>query len=329
MTSPFRLGFLTHVHGKAPASELYPAIVDLFVAAEELGFDSGWVSQHHLQTLQGRLPSPLVLLAAVAARTTRIHLGTAIVVLPLEHPVRLAEDASVLDALSGGRLELGIGSGGPSEDQFAAFGRDPGDKRALYAEHDAQLAAVLRGEPIAGGLVLQPPAAGLADRLWDSHASENRVRDAASDGRGILLGFGPAESVQLPLAVAFHDAHRAAGLTGTPRAAAVRAAFPGPSKSEVHDRLAPDTARHLGYHVANGWLGPDASMHELLDAMNVYHGTSSDIVESLRADPVLPYSSDLVLAVQNESTSVDEAIRTLELIATEIAPALGWSRADG
>ncbi|MFZ4894563.1 LLM class flavin-dependent oxidoreductase [Plantibacter sp. Mn2098] len=328
MTNPFRLGFLTHVHGAMPAKELYPAVVDLFVAAEELGFESGWVSQHHLQTQQGRLPSPLVLLAAVAARTKRIHLGTAIVVLPLEHPVRLAEDAAVLDALSDGRLELGIGSGGPSEDQFAAFGRDPADKRALYADHDARLDAALRGETIAGDLVLQPPSPGLADRIWDSHASEDRVRAAAADGRGLLLGFGPAEAIQLPLAQAFHDAHHAAGRTGSPRTAAVRAAFPGASREAVHNRLAPDTGRHLGYHVANRWLEPDASMHELLDAMNVYHGTPADIIDDLRADPVLPYSSDLILAVQNESTPIDEAIRTLELIATEIAPALGWSRSD-
>jgi alkanesulfonate monooxygenase SsuD/methylene tetrahydromethanopterin reductase-like flavin-dependent oxidoreductase (luciferase family) len=113
----FHLGFLTHVHGEGDAGELLNGVVDLFVAAEELGYDSGWVAQHHLQPRYGRLPAPLVLLAGVAARTERIQLGTAVSVLPLEDPLRLAEDAAVLDELSGGR------------------GRDLGPRPGLPAPH--------------------------------------------------------------------------------------------------------------------------------------------------------------------------------------------------
>jgi alkanesulfonate monooxygenase SsuD/methylene tetrahydromethanopterin reductase-like flavin-dependent oxidoreductase (luciferase family) len=88
------------------------------------------VAQHHFDASAGGRrrpsrswpPSPFPLLAAVAERTSRIRLGTAVVTLPLEDPPRVAEDAAVLDALSGGRLELGVGSGaGP--DTFAAFGK--------------------------------------------------------------------------------------------------------------------------------------------------------------------------------------------------------------
>ncbi|MGO8608846.1 LLM class flavin-dependent oxidoreductase, partial [Rhizobium johnstonii] len=93
-----RIGFQTHVHGDAPARELFPGLVDLFVAAEELGFDSGWLAQHHAGSDSGRLPSPLIVLAAAATATSRIRLGTTVIVLPLEDPLRLAEDAAVLDA---------------------------------------------------------------------------------------------------------------------------------------------------------------------------------------------------------------------------------------
>jgi alkanesulfonate monooxygenase SsuD/methylene tetrahydromethanopterin reductase-like flavin-dependent oxidoreductase (luciferase family) len=77
--SQFRLGFLSHLHGSSEPGQLYRDYVELFVAAEELGFDSGWVAQHHFDASAGRLPSPFPFLAAVAERTRRIRLGTAVV----------------------------------------------------------------------------------------------------------------------------------------------------------------------------------------------------------------------------------------------------------
>jgi alkanesulfonate monooxygenase SsuD/methylene tetrahydromethanopterin reductase-like flavin-dependent oxidoreductase (luciferase family) len=119
---PFKLGFLTHVHGPGrPAADVYRDLIETFTAAEALGFDGGWVAQHHLRDDFGRLPSPHVLLAAVAAVTSRIELGTAVTVLPLEDPLRLAEDAAVLDALSGGRVQLGLGSGGANAEARTAI----------------------------------------------------------------------------------------------------------------------------------------------------------------------------------------------------------------
>ncbi|MFT4122287.1 MAG: hypothetical protein QM635_00475, partial [Microbacteriaceae bacterium] len=115
------------------------------------------------------------------------------------------------------------------------------------------------------------------------------------------------------------------GRRGRPRAAVVRGAFPDASRSAASARLAPDVARHLDYHVRYGWLGPEATLPELLDALNVQYGRGEDIVASLRADPALPAATDLVLAVQAESTSIGTAIAALETIATEIAPELGWS----
>src|SRR6185437_245150 len=92
--------------------------VEFAVLAEELGYDGITVTEHHapLMTCQ----SPHLLLAAAAVRTSRIRLGTAVTVLPLYNPVRVAEEAGTLDLLSGGRFELGLGRGIPTEAQIAS-----------------------------------------------------------------------------------------------------------------------------------------------------------------------------------------------------------------
>jgi len=105
---PKRLGFFTRLLEDASPGDRYRFAVEQIVHAEQNGFDSAWIAQHHFHANEGGLPSPLVLLSHVAALTSRIRLGTGVITLPLENPIRTAEDAAVLDLLSGGRLELGL-----------------------------------------------------------------------------------------------------------------------------------------------------------------------------------------------------------------------------
>ena len=91
-----RLGFFSRLLDLTSAAERYRLATEQIVCAERNGFDSAWVAQHHFVESEGGLPAPFVLLAHIAARTSRIKLGTGIVVLPLESPVRVAEDAAVL-----------------------------------------------------------------------------------------------------------------------------------------------------------------------------------------------------------------------------------------
>src|SRR5215469_13236594 len=110
-----RLGFFTRLLDQADAAERYRLATAQIMHAERCGFDSAWVAQHHFHEDEGGLPAPFVFLSQVAARTTRIRLGTGIVTLPLELPVRVV----MCDA----RLEVGIGPGG-NLSAYDAFGLD-------------------------------------------------------------------------------------------------------------------------------------------------------------------------------------------------------------
>ena len=131
---PRRLGFFTRLLDLADAAERYRLATAQIIHAERFGFDSVGVAQHHFHEDEGGLPGPLVFLAQVAAQTSRNRLGTAIVTLPLELPIRVAEDAAVLDLMSGGRLEVGVGPGG-NLSAFEAFGRDSAERGTLLAAH--------------------------------------------------------------------------------------------------------------------------------------------------------------------------------------------------
>ena len=124
---------------------LYQDAARLAQAAEAAGFDVIWLSEHH-GWADGYLPSPLMVAAAVAATTSRIRIGTGLAVAPLHNPVRLAEDAAVVDHLAGGRLLLGLGAGYlPKE--FRAAGSEWAARGRRLEETVAVLRAAWTGRP--------------------------------------------------------------------------------------------------------------------------------------------------------------------------------------
>ena len=113
-------------------AEFYGELLEQVEAAETLGFRTFWVAEHHFHEYGG-IPRPPVWMAAAAARTRRIRLGAGVVVLPFDNPLRTAEDYAMVDVLSGGRLDLGTGSG-YLKHEYAGFNLDPEEKRARFDE---------------------------------------------------------------------------------------------------------------------------------------------------------------------------------------------------
>ena len=110
LTFGYLYDFRNPVQWHQPPADLYAQILEFISWTESLGFEEAWVPEHHGAD-DAYMPSPLVTLAAIAARTKTIKLGSAVALAPLYHPVRFAEDCAVLDILSNGRLEIGVAIG--------------------------------------------------------------------------------------------------------------------------------------------------------------------------------------------------------------------------
>jgi probable F420-dependent oxidoreductase len=212
------LDFRNPVRWRRPWEEVYEETLSLAVDAEEQGFESVWLSEHHL-TEDGYLPSLFPVLAAVAARTRRIRLGTAMVLASLTHPLRLAEDAAVTDLLSGGRLELGL-SAGYRELEFEALGVPRAHRGARTEETVEILRRAWSGEPFSYAgkhfsfdeVTVTPVPARQGPPVWLGGGGPAAARRAGRHGLRFLPDLGtPPETVELyrqTLAAHGHDPAR-------------------------------------------------------------------------------------------------------------------------
>jgi alkanesulfonate monooxygenase SsuD/methylene tetrahydromethanopterin reductase-like flavin-dependent oxidoreductase (luciferase family) len=147
------LPFRNPAFARVPWDDFYASHLDLAVQAEALGYDHVWLTEHHFVD-DGYSPFPLPIAAAIAARTTRIRIGTFVLLLPLHDPVRVAEDAATVDVLSRGRFDLGLGLGYRVA-EFTGFGVPRSERGARGADAGAGVgrvrgAAALPDRPLRG-----------------------------------------------------------------------------------------------------------------------------------------------------------------------------------
>jgi alkanesulfonate monooxygenase SsuD/methylene tetrahydromethanopterin reductase-like flavin-dependent oxidoreductase (luciferase family) len=131
---------------RKPFGRMYAENLNQIVRAEQLGFDSVWLTEHHFCD-DGYTPSPLVIASAIGARTTQMRIGTNLIILPLHDPVRIAEDAATLSLLTGGRFDLGVGLG-YKQSEFEAFGRQLKHRPSLMEDAVEIIRRGWRGENV-------------------------------------------------------------------------------------------------------------------------------------------------------------------------------------
>jgi len=326
----------------------YRAALGLFEHAEQLGIDGLWVRQFHLRRPAvatassssgpepgGGLPSPFVFLAWLAARTRRLRLGTAAVTLPLESPLRVAEDAAVLDALSGGRAELGVANGGAAPglaELFrgsAAGAEDPDARRAAYQADLARLADALDGAALNdAGARLNPPSPGLSGRIWEATLTERSGYDTGARGHGVLIGTTQTVAADVTARAYFRglEAYAAsAGRHRPPRLGLATLIYP------ARDRETALREARAGieekYEWGRAFLPPATTLAEKAASICLHYGTAEQITESIAAQPWFPYATQLMVQTELFYASYTQRADALELFTGEVAPALGWTGA--
>ncbi|MGF6159349.1 putative FMN-dependent luciferase-like monooxygenase [Ensifer sp. KUDG1] len=326
-----RLGFFTRLLDDVPAGTRYYYAKEQIVTAERFGFDTAWVAQHHFHADEGGLPAPLVFLAHVAAETTRIRLGTGVITLPLENPIRVAEDAAVFDLLSGGRLEVGFGTGG-TPSSFSAFGLESADRGAIYGSHLQTVLDAWAGRGLPGGDRLYPAAPQLLDRIWQATFSVAGGERAGRAGDGLMLSRTqprPEDNPHASLAELQNpiiDAYLHALPSGrAPRILGSRSLFVADSRAEALRLAEVGLRRGAERLLASGHAVPGNSLADLIAAFDVHVGSVDDVIASLSADETLERVTDLVFQVHSVDPPHPLILRSIELIATQVAPALGWS----
>jgi alkanesulfonate monooxygenase SsuD/methylene tetrahydromethanopterin reductase-like flavin-dependent oxidoreductase (luciferase family) len=350
-TKPFRLGFFTHANTSSDPAEANEELVRLFVGAEELGFDAGFLAQHLLvPSHEGSVASPLVALAPVAAATSRIGIGVSVVTLPLVEPVQLAHDALALDAISRGRLQLGLGTGTANIDKYAAYGVDSGDPAKAFDEKLSVLLDALAGRPLRGtDFAMGAGATGLAERLWRTPGSADSARRAARTGLGAMFGTATldAKTQQRPIIDAYLDEWRTAGPVEAPpefaaqlrpRLGGIRNIYPAATRGEALDDLNRFLESSRTRVAKARGVDPDSlSVDDIIAGVNLKTGSPGETADAIAADVALLPDVDYVIAVTGVLESVevergykhtvDVALRGLERIARDTAPLLGWTPA--
>jgi alkanesulfonate monooxygenase SsuD/methylene tetrahydromethanopterin reductase-like flavin-dependent oxidoreductase (luciferase family) len=325
-----RLGFLTiGLFDEADPRRGHESTLDIIELGERLGFDSAWVRHRHLQY---GISSPVALLAAASQRTSRIELGTAVIPLGWENPLRLAEDLATVDILSGGRLNPGLSVGRPRHYDQVKEALYPGtaDSEDFSYERVRRLLAHIRGEPVTQGAVegfevfsdrVQPYAEGLARRMWYGGASLRSAQWAGEHGMNFLTSsvvraeeaqdFAEIQLSHVRRFRAHHPDGRQArvsqGLVVIPTDSA--SARQRAKYEEYVARRAPRTTTPQG--PARMLFSPD------------YVGESSDIAQRLYAHVAFREIDEVAFALPFTFEHADY-VQILTDIATRLGPALGW-----
>jgi alkanesulfonate monooxygenase SsuD/methylene tetrahydromethanopterin reductase-like flavin-dependent oxidoreductase (luciferase family) len=297
-------------------------VLDETRLAEELGFEGCWYAEHHFSDY-GVCPAPAVLMAAAAAATTRVRLGAAVAVLPLNHPIRLAEDYATVDVISGGRLDLGVGTGF-LHDEYAGFAVPHGERRARFDESLELLTGLWAdGIPERAGGVCPGPAVSLNLRpvqrprppIWIAVVRAEAVRPVARRGFPILtlpyaFRLGDRE---LEL---FGDAYRStyAGLA-PPGLTAAYHAYVATNTPAARAAVVPYLDRYLEHRVQQARFRPD----DLLDEGLAIVGDAAACADRIRRLERAGVTH-LLLMMSFGGMPAEMARESMERMAREVMP---------
>ncbi len=310
-------------------ADFYSAMFEQIEYLDRAGFDSVWTTEHHFVD-DGYLSAVTPMLSAMAARTSRVKIGTFVLLGPFYHPLRLAEDAALIDVISNGRLRLGIGVGYRHE-EFEIFQIPRKQRLGRTLEGIEIMKRAWTGERFSfegkyfsfkNARVLPRPVSPKGpELLWGGMAPESIKRSAKLD-LGFACNLGSAEIHQ------YHDALRALGKD--PAAYSVvntRQVYVADSEDQAWAEIAPGLIYQMELY--GKWLGdggietagryrPDA---EALRKSSII-GPPPRVIEQLRRFIAHTPATELAISMQQPGLDPKLAMRSLKRFATEVLPVL-------
>ena len=307
--------------------------IDLAQAADEIGVNGAYLRVHHFAK---QAASPIPLLAAMAARTERIEVGTGVIDMRYENPLYLAEEAAALDLIASRRIALGISRGSPETALrgYEAFGytgsSDPRGADIAREKFDLFLRAI-SGEALVDGdpqmvgpghrLAIEPLSPTLRDRIWWGAGSRESAEQVGAQGLNLMSSTllteatgQPFDELQREQIDRFRAAYREAGHTGAPRVSVSRSVFPIVSEQD-------ELYFGLRSRENSDQIGVIDGMRSTFG--KTYADTPDRLIEQLRADEAVMAADTLMLTIPNQ-LGVSYCAAILESFAEHVAPALGW-----
>ncbi|WP_457099183.1 LLM class flavin-dependent oxidoreductase [Microbacterium sp. P5_E9] len=314
--------------------------IDLAQGMDDLGVDGTYFRVHHFARQQS---SPMPLLAAIAARTKRIEVGTGVIDMRYENPLYLAEEAASVDLISDGRLALGVSRGSPETvvrgyETFGYTGSDDPRGADIARDHFSTFLRAIEGEglaerdassPFGGGpstgsvtdlQPIEPHSPGLRSRIWWGAGNSDSAEWAGRIGVNLMsstllteyrgLPFDELQAQQIEV---FRTAWREAGHAGEPRASVSRSIFPITTAEEE---------MYFGGRQDGDQVGVIDGIQSTFG--KTYAAAPDVLVEQLLADAAIRSADTLMLTIPSQ-LGVEFNLRLVESFAKYVAPALGWT----
>jgi alkanesulfonate monooxygenase SsuD/methylene tetrahydromethanopterin reductase-like flavin-dependent oxidoreductase (luciferase family) len=334
-----------HATEPYPHRAVHARVTAEIQAADRLGYDTAWVAEHHFSNQYGIMPDVFTYMGYLAAQTSRIRLGTAVVIVPLYDPIRVVENMAFVDILSGGRVVLGLGSGyRPYE--FEGFGRDFDSRRDVQEEaidlilellhkrrtrHAGRhFRSVIDGEYEIFPVSEQQPH----PPLFMAGATDRSLTYAARHGFGLMLSTLPSADT-LARQIALYRSHlkeAPAPLDRNPAAGKVDIArwiYVADTDAAAKRDTEQDIVRHISHFMSAGTAGYVGNVSEKncveglnyddLAASTLLHGSPATVVAKLRG---LRHKTGLtsLLLLYPPYHGHEKAMASLRLFAEKVMP---------
>ncbi|MGX1792250.1 LLM class flavin-dependent oxidoreductase [Microbacterium sp. NPDC055312] len=316
------------------AGDMLRQTIELAEGADEIGVNGAYVRVHHWAR---QAASPMPLLSAMAARTTRIEVGTGVIDMRYENPFQFAEEAAALDLIADGRIALGVSRGSPETalrgyETFGFHDEADTERGSVMAREKFDLfLRAIDGERVAPGdprmvgeghyLAIEPQSPTLRDHIWWGAGSRATAETTGRMGLNMMSSTllteatgQPFHELQREQIDLFRAAYKDAGHTGAPRVSVSRSVFPLVSDRDrayfgLRSRENSDQVGIIdGYRSTFG---------------KTYAAEPDELIEQLKADEAVMAADTLMLTIPNQ-LGVAYCVHILESFAKYVAPELGW-----